>query len=80
MNELMSQSREEYLKERGCAGKVSHRTKDDATIAMKKTKMQNKFLSVYRCEFCDEWHVGKNDKYRKSHKRVMRRHKSRAKK
>jgi len=40
----------------GCSGKVRHKTKNGAVIAM--IKMNNAGLSTYPCRSCGGWHVG----------------------
>lgn len=47
-------------KENSCLGKVRHRDRLGAIIALK--KINNHGLSGYYCRYCKGWHVGNNPK------------------
>jgi hypothetical protein len=47
----MSQTRENC-----CQGKVRHKDRTGAIIALK--KMKNAQLSAYQCPYCHGWHLG----------------------
>lgn len=51
-------------KRNGCAGKVRHRSKIGACIAVKRTG-RNVAMNVYKCPACGFWHLGHSrDPYR----------------
>lgn len=52
----------------GCSGKVRHRDKTSAVIAMK--RMKNAQLSAYQCPYCSGWHVGKSQHWAKINARL----------
>jgi len=52
----------------GCTGKVRHRTKIGAVIAMR--KMNNAGLGTYPCPLCHGWHVGTSRSEYKVQKRL----------
>lgn len=45
---------------RSCVIKRRHATKRKAKVAALSTRNKNKVMVVYRCLFCDGWHVGGN--------------------
>jgi len=49
---------------KSCTGKVRHKEREGAEIARKKTN--SPFLNVYKCEFCDGWHIGHRPKKHQS--------------
>lgn len=47
-------------KANSCTGKVRHRNRLGAIIALK--KVNNRGLSGYACKYCGGWHLGNNPK------------------
>jgi hypothetical protein len=48
-----------------CQGKTKHLTRDAANIEMKRVHKDSKSygkLNVYKCQFCNNFHVGRKSK------------------
>lgn len=61
-------SKNSHISQRTGQPKISYSSKESATKAAEKmSKKTGKHFSVYKCVFCDGWHVGKNrdNKYEK---------------
>lgn len=51
-----------------CLGKVGHKDKLSAIIAMRKAK--NKQMNTYTCKRCGKWHIGRSNKEHKIQARL----------
>lgn len=52
------------IEERGCFGKIGHKSKLSAEYAMDSFNgKRSAILEVYECEFCGCYHIGHNKKH-----------------
>lgn len=54
---------EQVVYNRSCRTKIAHRTRQDARVFVRATRVTNKAegsgdVEAYRCVFCGHWHVG----------------------
>jgi ribosomal protein L37AE/L43A len=47
----------------GCRGKVGHKSRKAARVAMK--ILDNRQMNEYRCRKCGKWHVGRSNRREK---------------
>lgn len=60
-------------RERSCEGKFPHETKDQAKAHMANLiRKGNVLLEVYRCMWCEKYHVGHRPRGRKRSRRKKR--------
>jgi hypothetical protein len=52
----------------GCSGKIRHRNKAGACIALK--RMKNAQMSAYPCRHCKGWHIGRSRHWAKINARL----------
>ena len=54
----------DYRKQCKCMSKIQHKSRGAAKIALKvlKRKYPDSPVSVYHCEYCGMWHVGRDRK------------------